>query len=113
VSVERGDYCWRVDTLRTIPARLRWVCAEPLLGPLPGLSLEGIGLVVAGGESGPAARHMDPRWAIDLRDRCRAAGVPFYFKQSSGPRQGWRPLLEGERWQEMPEVPAGRFPLFG
>ena len=112
VSVERDDYCWRADLLRATPARLRWVCAEPLLGPLPSLRLEGISWVVCGGESGPDHRPMDPRWAIELRDRCLTAGVPFYFKQSSDLRPGARPLLEGRRWQQVPPLPEAPS-LFG
>src|SRR3954447_27034809 len=103
VSVERDDYCWRADVLTKVPARLRWVCAEPLLGPLPGLNLDGIGWVVVGGESGPGWRPMELAWAAALRPRCRAAGVPFYFKQSNGLYPGRGDLLDGRRWQALPE----------
>jgi protein gp37 len=113
VSVERNDYCGRVDVLRAAPAALRWVCAEPLLGPLPDLNLAGIGWVVAGGESGPDYRPMDPAWVRDLRDKCRAAGVPFYFKQSNGLYPGTKPRLDGELVQEMPRVEPAPLPLFG
>lgn len=109
VSVERDDYAWRADALRAVPARVRWVCAEPLLGPLPSLALDGIHWVVCGGESGPGWRPMDPAWARELRDRCRAAGVAFYFKQGNGDRPGTAPRLDGERVQELPA--AGRVSL--
>ena len=80
-SIETDRYAFRADHLRATPAAVRWISAEPLLGPLPTLNLEGIGWVVAGGESGPGARPMDPDWARDLRDRCATADVPFLFKQ--------------------------------
>jgi protein gp37 len=113
VSVERNDYVWRADVLRAVPARTRWVCAEPLLGPLPGLNLEGIDWLVVGGESGPDWRPMDLRWVRELRDRCRSAGVAFYFKQSNGPYPGTSPRLDGRLYQEMPAVPEVPLPLFG
>jgi protein gp37 len=108
VSVERDDYCWRADLLRAVPAQTRWVCAEPLLGPLPGLSLEGIHWLVVGGESGPGWRPMELEWARQLRARCRAAGVAFYFKQANGAYPGMGARLDGEVIQEMPAV---RVPL--
>src|SRR5947209_7608241 len=75
VSVERDDYCYRAGILRELPARTRWVCAEPLLGPLPSLDLDGIHWLVVGGESGPGWRPMDTAWVRGLREKCRAAGV--------------------------------------
>jgi protein gp37 len=99
--------------LRVILAQTRWVCAEPLLGPLPDLSLTGIHWLVAGGESGPDWRPMDPAWARDLRARCRAAGVAFYFKQANGLYPGTEPRLDGRLHQEMPEVRRLPLPLFG
>lgn len=70
VSIENNRYAWRADYLRDTPAAVRWVSAEPLLGPLDQLDLTGIDWVVAGGESGPGARPMHPDWVRDLRDRC-------------------------------------------
>lgn len=113
VSVENNDYCWRADVLRGVPARVRWVCAEPLLGPLPDLDLDGIHWVVAGGESGPGWRPMEKAWVRQLRDRCRAAGVPFYFKQSNGLYPGPGDRLDGRVWHQMPEVRRVELPLFG
>lgn len=82
VSIEDGGQVYRGEHLRRIPQDVtRWISAEPLLGPLDALELDGIGWVVAGGESGPRARPMHPDWARALRDRCQAADVPFFFKQ--------------------------------
>ncbi len=69
-SIESDRYSFRADHLRATPAAVRWISAEPLLGPLPSLDLTGIDWVVAGGESGPGARPMHPDWVRDLRDRC-------------------------------------------
>lgn len=109
VSIESSDYLWRADVLRQIPARVRWISAEPLLGPLPDLDLEDIQWIVLGGEYGPGYRNMDPAWAMQIRDRAKAQGVPFFFKQSAGARAGRGDLLEGRRWQELPSLaPKGK-----
>lgn len=72
-SIESNRYAFRADHLRAVPgAVVRWVSAEPLLGPLDDLDLSGIDWIVAGGESGPGARPMHPEWVRDLRDRCTA-----------------------------------------
>ncbi|MFH8626539.1 DUF5131 family protein [Streptomyces vietnamensis] len=104
VSVENGDQLDRVDDLRAVPAAVRFLSCEPLLGPLTGLNLDGIGWVIAGGESGPGHRPVEEEWLIDIRDLCSAAGVPFFFKQWGGrtPKAGGREL-EGQIWSEMPE----------
>lgn len=74
VSIESDRYTFRADHLRATPAAVRWISAEPLLGPLPSLNLTGIDWLVAGGESGPGARPMHPDWVRDLRDRCERSG---------------------------------------
>lgn len=81
-SVESDEHTGRVDHLRNTPAAVRFISAEPLLGPLPSLDLTGISWLIAGGESGPGARPMHPDWVRDLRDRCAEAGVAFFFKQT-------------------------------
>lgn len=102
-SVEDVRVRRRIDELRTIRAHIRFLSLEPLIGPLPDLDLYGIGWVIVGGESGPGSRPMDPSWVLDIRDQCRAAGVPFFFKQWGGinKRLTGR-LLEGRTWDEMP-----------
>lgn len=84
VTIEDDGFCWRADVLRQVPTLgARTISAEPLLGALPSLDLRGLGWVIVGGESGPRRREMADDWARDLRDRCRAADVPFFFKQHS------------------------------
>jgi protein gp37 len=113
VSVERDDYCRRADLLRAVPARTRWVCAEPLLGPLPSLNLDGIHWLVVGGESGPSWRPMELAWVRELRGKCRAAGVPLYFKQANGLYPGKDAVLDGRRYEELPALRPVPLPLFG
>jgi protein gp37 len=104
VSVENARVLGRVDDLRQVPAAVRFLSCEPLLGPLEGINLSGIHWVIAGGESGPRARPMDPQWVADLRDVCQEAAVPFFFKQWGGrtPKAGGR-VLDGQTYDEMPE----------
>ncbi len=105
VSVENQDYTFRIDHLRRVNASVRFVSFEPLLGPIPNLNLEKIDWVVVGGESGPKARPMDAKWVFDIRDRCQAAGVPFFFKQWGGrnKKKAGR-MLEHKTYNEMPHV---------
>jgi len=108
VTVESKDYIHRIDDLRKSGAYIKFLSIEPLLGPLPGLNLEGIDWVITGGESGPGARPMYPEWVSDIRDQCQIARVPFFFKQWGGTRKKKAGrLLEGRTWDEMPVVPAG------
>lgn len=80
VSVENQRFTSRIDDLREVPATVRFLSCEPLLGSLE-LDLEGIHWVIAGGESGPGARAMAPDWVRGVRDQCASAEVPFFFKQ--------------------------------
>jgi protein gp37 len=105
VSVENEDYAWRIDHLRRTKAHIKFLSIEPLLGPIGNLNLSGIDWVIAGGESGPGARPMDPAWVKDIRDQCLEAGTSFFFKQWGGvfkKRNGRE--LEGRTWDEMPEL---------
>lgn len=103
VSVEDARVLRRVDDLRQIPAAVRFLSCEPMLGPLDQIDLEGIGWVIAGGESGPNCRPMHLEWARGLRDTCQRAEVPFFFKQWGGrtPKALGREL-DGVTWDEMP-----------
>lgn len=104
VSVENAEVVDRIDDLREVPAAVRFLSCEPLLGPLDNLNLAGIDWVIAGGESGPNHRPMDPAWVADIRDQCVDAEVAFFFKQWGGrtPKQHGR-TLEGRTWDEYPK----------
>jgi protein gp37 len=114
VSVENEDYAYRIDDLRSIPAHIKFLSLEPLLGPLPALRLDRIHWVIVGGESGPGARPIDPAWVVDIRNQCRTAKVPFFFKQWGGinKKRSGR-TLEGRTWDEMPHPPATNSVLQG
>jgi protein gp37 len=103
VTVEMADYVERIDHLRQTPAAVKFLSLEPLLGPIPDINLEGIDWVIVGGESGPGARPMAPKWVIDIRDQCLDAGVPFFFKQWGGvnKKKNGR-SLDGRTWDAMP-----------
>ena len=107
VSVENRRWASRVDILRRSPAVVKFISAEPLLGPIDGLSLAGIDWVIVGGESGPHHRPIDPKWVRAVRNQCLAEGVAFFFKQWGGAtsKSGGR-LLDGQIWNAMPH--AGR-----
>lgn len=103
VSVENGRYTWRITYLQTVPACIRFLSLEPLLGPIPRLPLEGIHWVIVGGESGPRHRPVDLAWVQEIRDQCVAADVPFFFKQGGGrtAKAGGR-SLDRHIWSQMP-----------
>jgi protein gp37 len=102
-SIEDERVLARADVLRTVPAAVRFVSAEPLLGPLGRLDLTSIDWLIAGGESGPRRRPIEAEWVRSLRDRCLAAGVAFFFKQWGGrsAKANGR-LLDGREWSQMP-----------
>lgn len=109
VSVEDSRVIRRIDHLRNVPAAVRFLSLEPLIGPLDDLPLGGIDWAIVGGESGPHARPMRKEWVSSLLRQCRAAGVAFFFKQWGGPRKdltGRR--LNGRFYDEMP-VARGAF----
>lgn len=105
VSVEDSGHLYRIDHLRLVPASVRFLSCEPLLGPLSSLDLQGIGWVITGGESGPHARPLNQEWVREIRDLCLAARVPFFHKQWGGrtSKQGGREL-DGLVWDEMPRA---------
>ena len=103
VSVENEKSLFRVDQLRQTDAFIRFLSLEPLLGPLPNMDLSGIDWVIVGGESGPGARRVAEEWVIDIRDQCKRAGTPFFFKQWGGVnKKRTGRLLQGETWNEWP-----------
>ena len=103
VSVETREYLDRIDHLRRIPARVRFISFEPLLERLGEIDLTGIDWVIVGGESGPRARPMKQAWVVEIREQCLAAGAPFFFKQWGGTnkKKAGR-LLDGRTWGGFP-----------
>ena len=107
VSVESQDYTFRIDHLRETGAHIKFLSLEPLLGPLTHLNLEGVDWVIVGGESGPGARVMRSEWVLDIRDQCKDAGIPFFFKQWGGTnKKKTGRLLDDRTWDEMPLAAA-------
>jgi len=103
VSVEDARVLHRVADLRSVPAAVRFLSLEPLIGPLEELPLEGIHWVIVGGESGPRARPLRKDWVISIFRQCRAARVPFFFKQWGGVRKDLTGrTLNGRIYSEMP-----------
>jgi protein gp37 len=112
VSVEDRRYGLpRVADLRAAPAGLRFLSVEPLLEDLGPIDLAGIGWVIVGGESGPGARPMHPDWVRSVRDRCAAAGVPFFFKQWGGTRKARAGReFDGRTHDDRPAIPERAMP---
>lgn len=103
VSVESEAYLPRIADLATVPAAVRFLSVEPMLGRIRRLPLRGIDWVIVGGESGPRARPMEQDWVREIRDQCVAAGVAFFFKQWGGVRKDRTGReLDGRPWDEMP-----------
>jgi protein gp37 len=107
VSVESQAYKWRIETVKKIPAVVRWLSVEPLLEDLGALDLSGIHWAIVGGESGKDFRPMPHEWVRPIRDQCLQHGVAFYFKQSAGKCPETGPALEEEdgsftKWEQYP-----------
>ncbi|MGH9740973.1 MAG: DUF5131 family protein [Candidatus Acidiferrum sp.] len=103
VSVESEKYKYRIDDLRGTGAHVKFLSLEPLLGSLGNLNLRSIDWAIAGGESGPGARPIDPRWVTEIRDQCVDGGVAFFFKQWGGvQKKKTGRILEGRTWDQMP-----------
>jgi len=104
VSVENQAMVERIDHLRTVPATVRFLSCEPLIGPLDSLDLAGVHWVIVGGESGPKARPMLPEWVQSLLTQCRGQEVPFFFKQWGGvnKKKAGR-TFRGQTYDEFPQ----------
>jgi protein gp37 len=105
VSVEDARVLHRVRDLQGVPAAVRFLSLEPLIGPLDALPLGGIHWAIVGGESGPKARPMRKEWVSSIFRQCRAAHVPFFFKQWGGVRKDLTGReLNGRIYNEMPGI---------
>jgi protein gp37 len=103
VTVENSDCTFRIEHLKQINAAIKFISFEPLLGKIPNIDLKGIDWVIVGGESGPKARLMKSKWAIDIRDQCLDADVPFFFKQWGGVnKKKTGRILDGRTWSDVP-----------
>ena len=105
VSVENGRYTSRVSYLQKVPATVRFISVEPLLGSILHLPLDGIHWVIVGGESGNNRRPIKPEWVRNIRDQCFEQKIPFFFKQWGGrfAKDGGR-QLDGQEWSQMPLI---------
>lgn len=102
-SVEDGRVLHRLDDLRNVPAAVRFVSYEPLIGSVEGGKLNGIHWAIVGGESGPNARPMEPAWIDEIFDQCTDAGAAFFFKQWGGKnKKATGRSYRGKTWDEMP-----------
>jgi protein gp37 len=105
VSVEDSRVIHRIEDLARVPAQVRFLSCEPLIGPLEHLPLKGIHWVIVGGESGPGARIMRPEWVESIHRQCAAARVPFFFKQWGGVRKDRTGReFHGRTYDEMPRA---------
>ena len=105
VSVEDEDVVFRIKDLRRVPAKIRFLSCEPLLGPLDELPLDGIHWVIVGGESGPGARPMQEQWVLSILQQCERRNIPFFFKQWGGVRKRHAGrVLNNRTYDEFPEV---------
>lgn len=104
VSVEDERVLDRVDLLRKVKAKVKFLSCEPLIGPLPKLKLKNIDWVIVGGESGHKPRPMEAQWVLDIQEQCEKTDVAFFFKQWGGRnKKANGRLLNGRTYDEMPE----------
>jgi protein gp37 len=105
VSIEDERNATRLQHLKAARASVKFVSFEPLLASVGAIDLKGIDWAIVGGESGPGARHMAEKWALEIRDQCQRDRVAFFFKQWGGlrPKSGGR-LLAGREWNEYPPI---------
>ena len=103
VSVENSQVMHRIRDLIKVPATVRFLSCEPLIGQLDNISLKGIHWVIVGGESGPNARPLKIEWVESIFHQCKTADVPFFFKQWGGTRKDLTGrTLHGRTYDEMP-----------
>ena len=103
VTVEHFDYQYRIKSLTSTNAKIKFLCLEPLLSAMPDLDLTNINWVILGGESGPEARPIKKAWVTEIRDICLKSNTPFFFKQWGGFNKNKNGrLLDGKIWEETP-----------
>jgi protein gp37 len=109
VSIETGEFLYRIDKLQAAAIPTKFLSFEPLLAPLGPINLDGIHWVIVGGESGPKARPMEKDWVLEIKEQCLKARVDFFFKQWGGTnKKKTGRLLDGQTWNEMPQLSQTR-----
>lgn len=104
VTVENEDVIGRIDSLRKVPASVKFLSIEPILSAIPNLNLLDIDWVIVGGESGQKSRPVKEEWVIDIKNKCNEKQIPFFFKQWGGKnKKKSGKLLQGEIYCQMPE----------
>lgn len=105
VTVENEKVTERINLLRQTDVQTKFLSCEPLLSPLPNLNLEGIDLVIVGGESGKTPRPMKKEWVMEIKEQCEKNKVAFFFKQWGGTdKKKTGNLLDGKKYLEMPKL---------
>jgi len=105
VSIENQECLYRAGDLKQTGAAIKFLSMEPLLGPVGGMSLNGIDWVIVGGESGPGARPMEEGWVLEIKRNCNNNKIPFFFKQWGGVnKKKTGRILQGQLWDEMPTI---------
>ena len=114
VSVENEDYKYRIDDLRLIPAIVRFISFEPLIGPITSTDFSNIDWIIVGGESGPHSRPMNKEWVVQLKENCFLQNIPFFFKQWGGTnKKKTGRVFEGQTWDEMPDKKISYYKAIG
>lgn len=104
-SIEDAEHVFRLEALQNVPAQVRFISFEPLLGPIPAVDLKGIHWAIVGGESGPGSRPIDEAWIDGIERNCRRDKVAFFFKQWGGRnKKASGRELRGRTWDEYPAV---------
>ncbi len=105
VTVENQENVYRIDSLKQTNAHFKFISIEPFIGEIKDIDLNGIDWVIVGGESGPGARPMSKDWVLSIKEKCNSQKIPFFFKQWGGvnKKKNGR-LLEGQEWNEMPNI---------
>lgn len=105
LTVESNSFTKRIDALRNVPSRIKFLSIEPLLSEMPNLNLLNIDWVIVGGESGPKARPIKEEWVIEIKEQCEEKNIPFFFKQWGGKnKKANGKLLQGKIYCQMPKL---------
>ncbi len=105
VTIENSNYIQRMDNLKRINAKIKFISFEPLIGSVGKIDLDNIDWVIVGGESGPGARPVEEEWVMEIQEQCDEQNVPFFFKQWGGVnKKKTGRILNGQIWNEMPQL---------